>query len=341
MTPRADLKGKRRPKERKQIIDTVTELADGPGARVGRGRGAQLQPAKDVSDIVTEHPFLPRSSLVMRLLEVREDPLAHFLPTKVTPNGTFFLAAPPGMAPELAELFMRPVQTLAAPKRRPSPEKEQEEGPSKRPRLEGSVAPEQDEEDQPSPGQGRRAPSIAPSIALGSEVLAPRASIGPGLDFGDQTMAHDDFQMEVPEFEMEAEIPATAPQERGKSVLSELSRLSSPGPEAAVVYEEVEEPIPDIACPIALFDDRSSQSQDQGSQATSSDDGKGYSKNTVKALGVIRRELQPVPGEEEDKTMSFKTMSTKVRSVPELSESFLVLNPFITGIPPSRIFVLL
>jgi hypothetical protein len=39
-------------------------------------------------------------------------------------------------------------------------------------------------------------------------------------------------------------------------------------------------------------------------------DGKGYSKNTVRALGIIRKELEPVEGEE--RVMSFKYMSTKV-----------------------------
>ena len=116
--------------------------------------------------------------------------------------------------------------------------------------------------------------------------------------------------MEVPEFEMEAEIPIPTERERSKSVLSDLSRLSTPVPEVPIL-EDVELPAADVACPIALFDDRSSQSQEQASQASASDDGRGYSKNTVKALGVIRKELQPVLGEDE-KVMSFKKMSAKV-----------------------------
>ena len=43
--------------------------------------------------------------------------------------------------------------------------------------------------------------------------------------------------------------------------------------------------------------------------------GEGYSKNTVKALAVIRRELQPNAEEaEEDKYMSFNNMAQKVRA---------------------------
>ena len=53
-----------------------------------------------------------------------------------------------------------------------------------------------------------------------------------------------------------------------------------------------------MTCPIALFNDRTvanqsqSQTQSQG-PSEGCDDGKGCSKNTVKALAVIRRELQP------------------------------------------------
>ncbi|TCD70338.1 sister chromatid cohesion protein 1 [Steccherinum ochraceum] len=310
LTPHIDAaKGKRKPREQKQIIDAVTELADGPGARGGRGRNALgAAPNVDTSGILTEHAFLPRSTLVMRLLEIRDDPLAHFMPTRTTANGTFLCAAPPGLAPELQELFMRPVQTLTGPKRRSS--QEPPESPIKKRRTEGSVAPEGDDVDVDDLEQGRRE-SRAPSVAVGSEAFGGRASVGPGFDFGDQSGPVDDFQMDVPEFEMDAGI-GMEPEHRArsKSVLSELSRLSTPAPENAPL-EEGEETYADAKCPIAIFDDRgSSQSQDTVTQA-SSDDGKGYSKHTVQALGIIRRELQPAPDSDEPKVMSFKKMSDK------------------------------
>jgi hypothetical protein len=55
------------------------------------------------------------------------------------------------------------------------------------------------------------------------------------------------------------------------------------------------------------FDTKAS-SQVSESEST---DGKGYSKNTIRALGIIRKDLEPVEGEE--KVMSFKYMATKVR----------------------------
>lgn len=278
----------------------MTELAEGPGARLGRGRGAGTVQPVDVSGILTEHPFLPRSPLVMRLQEIREDPISHFLPTKTTPNGAFFCAAPPGMAPELADLFMRPIQSLSGPKRRATPERD---GPSasKRQRVEGSIAGEEDEDVE----QGRRATSIAPSIAVASDILGGRApSLGPGIEFGDTTGMGEDFQMDVPEFQMAEDAPLT-PRARSKSVLSELSRLSTPAPENAP-FDEGTETYADAACPIATFDDRTAAAQELAQQ----DDGKGYSRNTAKAFRLIRQELQPEP-RARDKTMSFQQMSEK------------------------------
>ncbi|KAH9935672.1 Rec8 like protein-domain-containing protein [Fomitopsis serialis] len=302
LTPRVEVpeagKAPRKKKEKKQIIDAVTELAEGPGARVGRGRGAAVGSQQvDVSGIVTEHHYLPGSSVVMRLLEIREDPVAHFLPTRTTAAGTFFCAAPPGLTPELAEMFMRPVESLSAPKRRGE---QAERPPSKRARVEGTPAAEEEVE------QARRA-SVAPSVALGSDVLG-RPSVAPGdLEF-DNTGGIEDFQL--PEFQMDtgAEMLPEVGRERS-AVPSELSRLSTPPPDAPV--EEGEESYADVTCPIAIFDDRTSQQSQSDSQAGASDDGNGYSKNTVKALTVIRKELQPIPGQEQEKAMSFRQMSQK------------------------------
>ena len=62
----------------------------------------------------------------------------------------------------------------------------------------------------------------------------------------------------------------------------------------------------------SIIDITQSQSQSQA-PTEPSDDGKGYSKNTVKALTVIRRELQPSADEPEaDKYMSFNNMAQKV-----------------------------
>ena len=281
-------KAKRKPKEKKQIIDSVIELADGPGARPGRRLGAP-----DISDILAEQHFLPRSTMVMRLMEIRDDPLAHFLPTKVTPEGTFFNAGPPGLAPELSELFMRPLQgVLPSKKRGASPDK----GGRKKPRVEESIHEEEVE-------QGRRDASVAPSVAIPSEALGGRASFAPegGFDFGDVSGGMDDFRMDVGgDFPVAHDEVAA---ERAKSVApSERSRMSTPAIEA----EEGEGTYADVSSAIAVFDFRSSQSQESANEG----EGKGYSRNTVKALGIVRRELQP-EDDGEEKMISFAQVSHK------------------------------
>ncbi|KAF7376096.1 RAD21 protein [Mycena sanguinolenta] len=268
-------KAKRKPKEKKQIIDSVTELEGGPGAKVGKRNGG-LGPAvtTDVSGILTEQHFLPRSAVMMRLLEIRDDPIAHFLPTK---NWLNYSCAP--------------IQ-LSLPKRRgASPDK-----PNKRPRLDGSVNGDEEIE------QGRRDGSLAPSIGARSDLgrggsAAPDAT----FDFDHGAPPLDDFQLEVPP-ELEVNV-------RGKSAApSELSRLSTPLQDG--MFDEGIESYADAACPIVMFDTKT-QSQAVENDEPVENEGKGYSKNTVKALGIIRKELRPVDGEDADKVLSFRKMADK------------------------------
>lgn len=287
-------KPKRKIKEKKQIIDSVIELPDGLSqSKAGRARNNGLGAAvnKDVSDILTEPHFLPRSTVVMRLLEIRNDPLAHFLPTKVTPEGTFVCVAPPGLAPELAEMFMLPAHGTSSKRRAGSPGK----SPNKRARLDGSVHGDDEVE------QARRAGSLAPS-AIGSEIVGG----GEGLEIPDQSGVFEDYQLDIPQFE-----PAEGVDFDGKSV---ASRLSTPALEG-MLFDEMDESYADATCPIAAFDTHPA-TQSQGTEREveqTNIDGKGYSRNTIKALNIIRRELRPVDGDDnEEKVLSFANMAHKV-----------------------------
>ncbi|KAJ4468149.1 Rec8 like protein-domain-containing protein [Lentinula aciculospora] len=298
---------KRKLKEKKQIIDTVTELKDGPGAKVGRGRDVQNN--RDLTDILTEPHFLPRSAVVMRLLEVHNDPIAHFLPTKVTPEGTFFCAAPPGLAPELAELFMHPLNTVGNKRRGTSPSGK---GANKRQRLD-NAAEEQEVE------VGRRADSIAPA----SDILG-RGSMGPDvLDFGDQSGMIDDFQLDVPQFD-----PADVDLDRARlksAAPSVHSRMSTPAVDG-IIPEEGDENYANADCPIASFDAQTqTQASTTGKDVQAVDN---YSRNTVKAISVIRKELRPTEGDDEDKMLSFTKMADKAtrRAAASFFFELLVLS---------------
>ncbi|KAH0827843.1 hypothetical protein J3R83DRAFT_3469 [Lanmaoa asiatica] len=207
----------------------------------------------------------------------------------------FFVLVPLDWRPELSELFMRPMQGgLPSKKRGASPDK----GGRKKPRFEETTHEEVE--------QGRRDASIAPSVAIASEALGDRTSIAPdgGFDFGDVSGGMDDFRMDVGgDFPVARDEMGT---ERAKSVApSERSRLSTP----AVDAEEGEETYADASSAIAVFDVRPSQSS-QSQESTNEGEGKGYSRNTVKALGIIRGQLQP-EDDEEEKTISFAQVSHK------------------------------
>lgn len=286
-------------REKKQIIDAVTELNEGSQRR---DRLADAMPLKDVGNIITEQQFLPRSSLTMRLMEIQNDPLAHFLPTTTRDNQTFFCAAPPGIGGDLMDLFLRPVETTTTRRRHVTPA----ENGNKRMRI-----------DEDEVEQGRRAVSVAQSPAP-FKFDEPAGS--GDLDFGDQPAPFDDYQLEITNGV--ENIGLEGARSRSVSLMpSQRSRHSTPGANSA--WGEGDEGYAaDLSCPIAIFDSRHpGQSQvtqeDQQDAPELQEEGsedKGYSKNTVKALSLIRKELQP----EEDGepiTMSFNNMASKVRTI--------------------------
>ena len=273
---------KKKLKDRKQIIDSVTEISN-----MNRRGAAAANPLNtDISSITTEQHFLPRSSIVIRLLEIRDDPLSHFFPIQVTPKGTFFSAAPPGLTSELSELFLHPVQGTTAQKRKAS---SPSSSPAKRLR--------QDVE------QARRAGTLPPSPMLEDIHLEGKSpGIDGGFEFPDPPAIMDDFELGVP-------IGIDMDDDRARSVVTDRSRQSSLGP-VAVSYG-------DSMCPISTFDVRQptqpSQPADVEQPEIAEHDKHGYSKNTMKALGLIRKELQPGLEEEaEQKILSFTKMSHKV-----------------------------
>ncbi|TFK95498.1 Rec8 like protein-domain-containing protein [Pterulicium gracile] len=307
-TPAAELektptKPKRKPKEKKQIIDSIIELADGGPAGRGR-RGAQngfgAPMTKDVSNILKDPNFIPHSSLTTRFLEIRHDPLVHFMPTTTTNAGSFISYAPPGLPPQLLGMFSH----------RAGPSKRSAQAPRSAANKRRRTEPEEEIE------APRRDASAAPSQLLGSDILGRAGSADPLGDLNlpaDDTLGLDEFQMDIP-IEDEEPITLDHQSERARS----MSRLSTPGIDGR--YEDNEESYADAACPIVEFDLKPTQEATQNDQVPGTDsvpvvehDSKGYSKNTVKALSLIRNELKPTGDEDEDadKVLSFNQMSHK------------------------------
>ena len=164
--------------------------------------------------------------------------------------------------------------------------------------------------------QGRRAASVAHSNAtFGARLEEPTSG---DLEFGNDSMAFDDYQLEVPNGEVNMTVDGArsrsvslAPSQRSRS------RFSTPGwGEGGASFA--------LSCPIAIFDPRhpdATQTQDETDLPETQEEGpesKGYSKNTVKALGLIRKELQPSEDDEDAEApthIGFKNMAAKVRRV--------------------------
>ena len=245
----------------------------------------------------------------MRLLEIRADPVSYFMPTKPGPGGSLmFNAGPPGLAPELAEMFMRPITNLSLSKRR---SEDANDRPKKKARVEGSVNGDASEVEV-----ARRAGSIARSIGLGSDIV-PGA--GGDIDFGgiEGATGMDEFQMDI---DLQPDLSGDIANVRDNPMTpkgGDETRLSTP---AADLAEDLET-YADVDCPIAAFDVRPSQTQSntQGLPQEEQNDGdevdqkKGYSKNTVKALSIIRKELDPALSPNgSEKVLSFAHLSEKV-----------------------------
>ena len=294
-----------------------------PGARTGRGAGVFARNDRDISDILTQHQYLPRSALVMQLMDIRNDPLAYFMPTKVTPQGTFVYAGPPGLSGELAEMFMRPAL--------PAPGKKQKPPSAGKKRKVSSRETEEDEEEIE---RIRKRVHVPESIGVPSEALG-RVSLEPGLEF-EAGAPVEEFQIPMaedvpmPDVSVEQEeIP------RGRSVSIAPSRMSTPALENPPL-DEGELTYADVTCPIATFDERGAPSQ-APPEAEAQRDGKGYSRNTIKALGLIRGELQ-VEEDGAEKVMSFNEMANKVGLVRLFTNPRLLIYLFRLRGVPRRLF---
>jgi cohesin complex subunit SCC1 len=287
--PVEDEVAKKSPKKKgpkKQIVDSVIELDDGPGLRPGRNGQMESQPKRDLSGILAEQRFLPQSRTVMRLMGIREDPLSHFFPTKATPNGTFLYTGPAWLNPKLAELYLQPVTNLSAKR---AGRFDDDQGAHKKPRLEND-----NEAEVEMPRDG----SVAPSLH-GSDAHA-RMSMGPdmNMDFGDMGGMEFDQGMDFSTGPLEG-IPE--------------DRLSTPGADLGVEGESYS----DATCKIGMFDHQLSQlpeNETTGTDQTSA----GFSKNTRKAISFLKKELDVLSSQPGDNTVHFADVSQKVSWYPNL-----------------------
>lgn len=265
----------------------------------------------------------------MRLLAIQADPIGHFMPTTSTPEGNLFNAAPPGLAPELSAMFMFPVRDLRRPRAALG---EGESGENQRSPKKARIAGYED--DDPSVQLGMRGESGAP-FDITNDMGAMDISAGDfGAGFGDDypgggadfTLDTGAMDIDMPDIQLELDEAVSRHQKhRSVSRLVDDTR-STPGLADDLGMEAYDSQ----SCTIGLFDMRSTR--DSGSKgmgdtqtqtqmeeeaeaierSTEQVQSKGFSKNTVKAIAVIRKGLA---GETEaskaDPSLSFNQVADK------------------------------
>ncbi|GHJ84716.1 hypothetical protein NliqN6_1118 [Naganishia liquefaciens] len=276
---------------------------------------------RDISSILGKENYIPANEAEIALERIQEDPAAFYNPIVQKGNHTFFMATPAGisMAPELAELFLIPTNIL---RRRRD---DHESPPSKRARTsagEFEQEPEMEEDDDEVEVVRRQQQGLSERLR---EKFQPTE--GTIDDYANQPEIQEQEQQMGPgrspakgeaSFVRDSSPPLTMSQRAMSEVQS--IRASSRAPSAMESPDE---------CPIGFFDIRSrsdgtnaeSQSQgqtaasqyiveDEASQADARE--RGFSQNTVKAVGFLRNEFSSANNQvDEDKTISFREKSKK------------------------------
>lgn len=229
----------------------------------------------------------------MRYQEVLADPLAHFFPVKVKSEGSFMCFAPPGLAPELQDLFLVSVKEGAGQKRKG---REETGRASKKPRLE-------DEDEVEMPRERERSAAFSPirdAFGVSGDGFQDESGFLPNDD-----LPIDDFQLQMDDSLHMDQIAAAG------------SRAQTPGDDLFVGGIGGDSRI-------GMFDTQMTQESQIFSSSQSPQkekDGEerpeetankdGYSRNTVKAIELLREEL----GEDQNKHLSFSKLTDKV-SIP-------------------------
>lgn len=282
---KASSASKRKPKA--ALEDAVTEM---DGRLTGRGFGkagtsAESRQARLEKGLIVEPVFLPRTREEALLRDVQNDPAKYYLPRPVERDDKeWMLVAPPGLPEELENLFLveKPLPLTKAL------------GGGKR------VAIADDDATRP----GKRARTGDDDVELGRERQGSFVGGGMGLDDSFDMPIQDDFGgFNVDDFQ--PDYPAS------RSVASR--EASFPVGEA---LHDLTFDMPELGESIlSIFDEDRAPGHATEQPATK------WSKNTVRALKVLKKELGPDEAEgaetaSEEKTMSFQDVANKVRPHP-------------------------
>jgi cohesin complex subunit SCC1 len=316
-------RGVKKPRLRKQIIDSVTELEMGRGltslSQSSSSQALASRQARFERGLLIESRYLPRSRVHLGLIELDAHAAEYLLP-HLEKGGKLLHAGPPGLAPELAALFTFQADANKAAR--------------------GKKRPADDDIDR-SIELGRRQSVGAASDILGGggvgfDDFNGFDDFGGGQDWpaggGDTTLGDDGLgPVELDGGDRETTPTAATAGNRKPSPRKRPAAKGTDddqGEEDEVpAFDELADDTPrghsdsalavfDVSTAVAVAAAASQQSQSQLEEQGESPQRRpgGYSANTLKALKVLGDRLPGAEGgEEEDSTISFEELSKNVR----------------------------
>ncbi|KAH9457642.1 hypothetical protein MJO28_004715 [Puccinia striiformis f. sp. tritici] len=285
-------------KTKHQLVDRFTELA------AADHLPSSLNAVADQQSTLDPPRFLPKNRYQLQHHRLMLDPSCHeFLPKLLNVDGeSWLMAAPAGLCKELQELFKFPAKASAVSARGRG--------------MKRLRADEQDQELQSE--HGRRAPSVGYGDGdlsrmdnLGDETfdLMGNREDDQGVPFG----ADDGFQFEIPD-KSQIEQESSAPNDlmQPNEELRDEAELEQPLPPLPIEPEVRRHRAEGESSKLDTFDDSGDVQPQTQTQAIESNEIAGtasrtkWSKNTVKALTVLKAELTDGP-----QVLKFKEVSDK------------------------------
>ena len=303
-------------------------------------------PGPDAPVWASETSFIPSDPTEVAMQTLMADPGAYFLPTLEAQQGQgggrMLYAGPMGLADELKELFMFPVNLLRKDR---DEEQAAEDRAAKRPRVEGQArAGEGDAVEGQQAGEdgdgaddveaARRMASLAPDLQDEGMGMGLDDSFAFDANVGEEEPLALDIDMpETPRrtAPVAERYPSLAPS-RAESMARQIQYAGESGEFTLAMFDN--RTVAGAAGADSLQSASASQSQSQSQQQTPTKSSVaasearthgGYSKNTGMAIGLLRRELEVIEAEsraqeeeeEEEKVVRMSELADKV-SFPKL-----------------------
>jgi cohesin complex subunit SCC1 len=294
-------------KSRKQVVDSRTELQD---VSSNQARLANL---------LTDERYLPRSKAYMQLLEFHANPARHVLPFTSATGGIFMGSR--GLDPKLSELFTMDATTLRR-QRSPSVDAQDEERGEKRLRRESGV------EGDMSMEIGRRAEGASvqggdlTGLALDTSYDDAFGGEGDEVPFD---LTNDPVDTSAVDLGLRRSLRkrVTEPVEprvdrNAFDVVGNLPRLATPSVMGESEVQGSVRESPSSSNLLRAFDNNvQSEAPYVAAAETQESTQSGLSKNTIRAIKVLRKEFgqeeqEDDAGEEEqaEKQLSFQQITT-------------------------------